>query len=58
MLTNPRDAVVPPVPTISTAQQKQFQKWEERFDKKYSKGAAKLVEIVVDTINLENKSRK
>ena len=40
------------------ATKKEFQKWGERFDKKYGKGAAKLVEMVVDTINLENKSRK
>ena len=40
------------------AAKKEFQKWGERFDEKYSKGAAKLVEMVVDTINLEKKSRK
>jgi hypothetical protein len=40
------------------ATKKEFQKWGERFDEKYSKGAAKLVEMVVDTINLEKKSRK
>ena len=40
------------------AVKKEFQDWGKRFDEKYGKGAAKLVEMVVDTVRLENESRK